>query len=696
MVARNGQVTMTILKARFGSDVRKTPLHHGNDLTLNDLTLMLQRIFKIGSAEAIVLKYKDNDGDLITLADDSDLLLALQSEQTLSIEVSIDNKAIAELADIQQQIAQIQADVQRLSKTLSSLNISSTRGASQSVATSQHFEPNEGLPAVSGFGDNVPPLPVNGYDATPLSPNSPVPSEKPELPATIQPSLQEQVLSDGHSRQEVSAPCVEEIPLEAGAPSAFAPPPSDFAPPPSAPSAVQDPHVSQHQQQGFAPPPPTMPSIPSFPQANMPPASFSPSRPPHEHTPPQPPQQFVPPQQHAAPPQMPPTSFAPPPQHQSFGAPPPQQFGSQQQFAPPPQQFAPPQQAPQQQQPPTPQSSVSSTPIPQPSQQFGAPHGAIPQQFVPPQQAPTQFAPPPNQVFQGFGAFPPQSQAQQQPAFAPSFNQQSQFGQGPPSEPAPPAGGVPPPFAPPMGGFAPPPMGGPSGIPGGNPFARGPGGPGMYRGSPYHQSLVSLILNGIDCDKVFNGDENEAVKAKQLEFNVAMSLDDCSTSFQRSPMKERRFPLAYAMLVHKDVVQVMMLLSAIYQPQNQFCVAVDGNADETFWKVMNEISSCYPNILVMRAKPIKWCSYEIIEAIFRLCHATRKLIGRLEILSGVDAPLKTNLELVRILTALNGSFNTQIAPFERYRLRRGAMWMMKSRDKEMQISYYRDLLNRLD
>ncbi|VDP19146.1 unnamed protein product [Heligmosomoides polygyrus] len=45
---------MTILKARFGNDVRKTPLHHGHDLTLNDLTLMLQRIFKIGSAEAIV------------------------------------------------------------------------------------------------------------------------------------------------------------------------------------------------------------------------------------------------------------------------------------------------------------------------------------------------------------------------------------------------------------------------------------------------------------------------------------------------------------------------------------------------------------------------------------------------------------------------------------------------------------------
>ncbi|VDO24115.1 unnamed protein product [Haemonchus placei] len=55
MVARNGQVVMTILKARFGSDVRKTPLHHGNDLTLNDLTLMLQRIFKIGSVAGLLI-----------------------------------------------------------------------------------------------------------------------------------------------------------------------------------------------------------------------------------------------------------------------------------------------------------------------------------------------------------------------------------------------------------------------------------------------------------------------------------------------------------------------------------------------------------------------------------------------------------------------------------------------------------------
>ncbi|VDO82711.1 unnamed protein product [Heligmosomoides polygyrus] len=112
-------------------------------------------------------------------------------------------------------------------------------------------------------------LPVNGFNATPLSANSHVLSERPELPATIQLSLQEQ--------------------LEAGSPVSFAPPPSEFTPLP----AVQDPHVHQQHHQEFAPPPATTPSNPSFPQANMPPTS-SPSRPSYENITPKPPQQFVP------------------------------------------------------------------------------------------------------------------------------------------------------------------------------------------------------------------------------------------------------------------------------------------------------------------------------------------------------------------------------------------------------------------
>lgn len=182
------------------------------------------------------------------------------------------------------------------------------------------------------------------------------------------------------------------------------------------------------------------------------------------------------------------------------------------------------------------------------------------------------------------------------------------------------------------------------------------------------------------------GDEVEAAKAKRLRFNGSEIVEAIVDSKNRCDLfrrlfdffptlskEERQFPLAYAMLVHKDLVQVLMLLSTVYQPQNQFCVAVDGKADRKFWMAINELSNCYPNISVVRAQRVEWCSFEIIEAIFGcialLANSTVDW-KYVQILSGVDAPLKTNLEMVRILTALNGSFNTEISPFERYRLRR--------------------------
>ncbi|KIH52268.1 Core-2/I-Branching enzyme [Ancylostoma duodenale] len=114
-----------------------------------------------------------------------------------------------------------------------------------------------------------------------------------------------------------------------------------------------------------------------------------------------------------------------------------------------------------------------------------------------------------------------------------------------------------------------------------------------------------------------------------------------------------------------------MILSAIYQPQNQFCIAVDANSDEKFWRIITELARCYPNIQTFRAKKIEWCSFEIIEAIFecvvRLSNSTVQW-KYIQILSGVDAPLKTNLEMVRIFKALNGSFNTEVLPFKLSRL----------------------------
>lgn len=75
-----------IIKARLGDDVRRIPIHN-EDLTYNELVLMMQRVFRntLKSTDEITIKYADDDGDLITIFDDSDITLAIQLSRVLKL-----------------------------------------------------------------------------------------------------------------------------------------------------------------------------------------------------------------------------------------------------------------------------------------------------------------------------------------------------------------------------------------------------------------------------------------------------------------------------------------------------------------------------------------------------------------------------------------------------------------------------------
>jgi protein TFG len=77
-----------VIKVRLGTDVRRIPLNN-EDLTYDEFILMMQRIFrgKLNPADEIVVKYRDEDGDLITIVDDADLNFAKQSNKVLKVEL---------------------------------------------------------------------------------------------------------------------------------------------------------------------------------------------------------------------------------------------------------------------------------------------------------------------------------------------------------------------------------------------------------------------------------------------------------------------------------------------------------------------------------------------------------------------------------------------------------------------------------
>jgi len=106
-----------IIKASLGEDIRRIPIHN-DDLTYDELVLMMQRVFKgsIHPDEDLLLKYKDEDGDLITITDNSDLSFAIQYCRVLKLAIlpaksstlnKISNPTICELRSIRDRLTKL-------------------------------------------------------------------------------------------------------------------------------------------------------------------------------------------------------------------------------------------------------------------------------------------------------------------------------------------------------------------------------------------------------------------------------------------------------------------------------------------------------------------------------------------------------------------------------------------------------------
>ncbi|EYC18185.1 hypothetical protein Y032_0028g1719 [Ancylostoma ceylanicum] len=155
----------------------------------------------------------------------------------------------------------------------------------------------------------------------------------------------------------------------------------------------------------------------------------------------------------------------------------------------------------------------------------------------------------------------------------------------------------------------------------------------------------------INCEPVLSGSRS-IVKYKYWTFNydtiekeLYESENVCDTIhkyffFEKEPLslEEQAYPLSYGLVIYKDIVQVLLELSIFYQPQNVYCITVDQGASKIYKKFVNNLPKCFNNIKTFY-------------------------------LSGTDLPLRTNLEMVRIMKALNGSINTDVEQFEQDRYR---------------------------
>ncbi|XP_013386129.1 beta-1,3-galactosyl-O-glycosyl-glycoprotein beta-1,6-N-acetylglucosaminyltransferase [Lingula anatina] len=204
--------------------------------------------------------------------------------------------------------------------------------------------------------------------------------------------------------------------------------------------------------------------------------------------------------------------------------------------------------------------------------------------------------------------------------------------------------------------------------------------------SPFKQAPYAMKANRLgvleqnkldqlqrNCKALFEGDRHAVMQAKKAmetpkkaltpDF-YKTALSDC-TAFKNkrkyilsaSP-EEKKFPLAFSILVYKDIEQVERLLRAVYRPHNFYCIHVDSKSPKDFYEAVVLLSECLENVFMApRRVDVRWAEFSVLEPEI-LC--MRELLKKKNWkyflnLVGQEFPLKTNKELVKILQTYNNS-----------------------------------------
>ncbi|RUS80159.1 hypothetical protein EGW08_012082 [Elysia chlorotica] len=150
--------------------------------------------------------------------------------------------------------------------------------------------------------------------------------------------------------------------------------------------------------------------------------------------------------------------------------------------------------------------------------------------------------------------------------------------------------------------------------------------------------------------------------------------------------EEEEFPIAFSMLVFKDLEMVERLLRMVYRPQNYYCIHVDSKSPPDFYAAVKSLAACFPHSVRMSSRrvDVQWGTFTVLEPelicmqdlweVDQNTTSSRDTAGSQPDssqrsssggnrskwkyfinLTGQEFPLKTNYEIVQILKAFNGA-----------------------------------------
>ncbi|GAB1603735.1 beta-1,3-galactosyl-O-glycosyl-glycoprotein beta-1,6-N-acetylglucosaminyltransferase 3-like [Argonauta hians] len=185
-------------------------------------------------------------------------------------------------------------------------------------------------------------------------------------------------------------------------------------------------------------------------------------------------------------------------------------------------------------------------------------------------------------------------------------------------------------------------------------------------------SAYSYQIRPVNCGQIFRGDADEIKRSSKIGTNsnfyrkfILQEFKNCQTIYKSSKYifnvseEEKQFPIAFSILLYSDFFQVERLLRAIYRPNNIYCLHIDAKSSRSLHKNIRNLASCFDNVFIAsKLEDVIYSGFSRLQAdltcmsdLLRTKVSWKYFIN----LPSQAFPLRTNLELVKILKIYNGS-----------------------------------------
>ena len=179
----------------------------------------------------------------------------------------------------------------------------------------------------------------------------------------------------------------------------------------------------------------------------------------------------------------------------------------------------------------------------------------------------------------------------------------------------------------------------------------------------------------INCAALFTANHSEVNRARKYEYcyhhneitpeSLLKLTKDCQhfhkvTNIYNHKVteEEKDFPIAFSVLVYKNIEQVVRLIQTIYRPQNVYCIHIDQKAPPVFKQALSDMTKCFKNVFIAsKYVDVRWAEFSVLEAeIVCLRDLWNYTKWKYFInLTGMEFPIRTNWELVQILKSYKGA-----------------------------------------